>query len=128
MKLHYQKYLKLYGKKLRKAGNMMEVLLWHELKNDKLGCRFLRQRPIGDYIVDFFCHSLNLAIEIDGSQSHDNRIKEDEKRQKMLESFGITMIRFRDMDVRCNLHGVIIAIKKEILRLEDSPPPLEKEE
>lgn len=128
MKLHYQNHLKSYSKKLRQAGNLSEVLLWSELKLDKLGRRFLRQRPIGKYIVDFYCHALNLAIEIDGAASHDIKIVEDEARQKALESLGVNILRFRDADIRYNLSSVIEAIKSEILRLVTSPPPLRKEE
>ena len=54
MKLHYQKHLKPFSQKLRKGGNLSEVLLWNELKGSKLGYRFLRQRPVGRYIVDFY--------------------------------------------------------------------------
>ena len=86
MKLRYQKNLNPLARKLRKAGNLSEVILWNELKKDKLGCRFLRQRPIGRYIVDFYCSSLNLAVEIDGVASHDCKIEEDKKRQEEIES------------------------------------------
>lgn len=65
MRLRYQKHLKSYSQKLRQAGNLAEVLLWEELKQNKLGYRFLRQRPIGKYIVDFYSHKLNMVIEID---------------------------------------------------------------
>jgi len=127
MKLYYKPYLKSYARKLRQAGNLAEVLLWYQIKQDKLGYRFLRQRPIGNYIVDFYCHALNLAIEIDGAATHDYKVKEDEIRQKDLESLGVRVIRFKDSDVRYNLEGVVEEIKAEILRLASSPPPLEKE-
>ena len=116
MKLHYQNHLNSFARKLRQGGNLSEVLLWNELKNEKLGYRFLRQRPIGKYIVDFFCHTLNLAIEIDGAASHDNKLKKDELRQKALELLGIKVIRFKDSDVRYNLEGVVETIKSEILQ------------
>lgn len=128
MKLHYKKYLRPYSQKLRKAGNLSEVLLWNELKRDKLGYRFLRQRPIGKFIVDFYCHSLNLVIEIDGRASHDYKLEEDKLRQRELESLGIRIIRFTDSNVRYNLESVVKAISAEILRLASSPPPLKKEE
>ncbi len=128
MKLHYKKYLRPYSQKLRKAGNLSEVLLWNELKRDTLGYRFLRQRPIGKFIVDFYCHSLNLVIEIDGRASHDYKLEEDKLRQRELESLGIRIIRFTDSNVRYNLESVVKAISAEILRLASSPPPLKKEE
>ena len=126
MRLHYQKHPKPFSQKLRKQGNLAEVILWNELKSDKLGYRFLRQRPIGKYIVDFFCHTLRLVVEIDGSTTHDTKIEKDIARQKELEALRVNIIRFRDSDVRYNLAGVIESIKKEILRL--TPPPLKKEE
>src|SRR3989338_9825370 len=117
MKLYYKPYLKSYARKLRQAGNLAEVLLWYQIKQDKLGYRFLRQRPIGNYIVDFYFHALNLGIEIDGAATHDYKVKEDEIRQKDLESLGVRVIRFNDSDVRYNLEGVVEEIKAEILRL-----------
>jgi very-short-patch-repair endonuclease len=128
MKLHYEKNLNHFAKKLRKAGNLSEVILWNEIKKDKLNYRFLRQRPIGKYIVDFYCSSLNLAIEIDGAASHDCKTEQDKERQKALESLGIKFIRFADADVRYNLEGVLQILKAEIVRLASSPPPFPKEE
>ena len=120
MRLHYQKHLTPYARKLRKAGNLAEVFLWRELKNKKLfGYRFLRQRPIGAFIVDFYCHALDLAVEIDGAASHNSKTEKDKARQRALESLGVRIIRFADADVRCNLTGVVLAIKSEILRLAD---------
>ena len=114
MKLHYRNYLKSYAKDLRQSGNMAEVLLWGALKNNQLGYRFLRQRPIGDYIVDFYCLALKLAIEIDGAASHDSKTEEDEKRQRILELAGVKVLRFTDTEVRNNLQGVVMAIRGQI--------------
>ena len=114
MKLHYQAPLKPYAQKLRRAGNLAEVLLWQEIQKDKLGCRFLRQVPIDRYIVDFYCHSLNLAIEIDGAATHDSKIEEDKVRQKKLESVGARFLRFTDNEVRYNLNSVVEMIRAEI--------------
>ena len=128
MKLYYQNRLNPLAKKLRKAGNLSEVLLWNELKSKKSGYRFLRQRPIGKYIVDFYCHALNLVIEIDGHASHDSNLKKDAIRQKELESLGVRFIRIIDSDIRLNIDGAINAIREKILRLVNEPPPLKKEE
>jgi very-short-patch-repair endonuclease len=119
MKLHYKKYLKSYSQNLRKAGNLSEVILWNELKKEKLGARFLRQRPIGEYSVDFYCHSLNLVIEIDGVASHDNKIQKDKLRDNILKSIGIKVLSYKDADIRYNLFGVLEDIKREVLK---NPP------
>lgn len=142
MGLRYLQHLNSYAQNLRKSGNLSEVILWNELKGKKLGYRFLRQRPIDKYIVDFYCPLLRLAIEIDGAASHNNKMDQDKARQKALELSGIKVVRFRDANVRCNLGGVIEYLKTEILRLAKiprplgtpfrkggiSPPPLKKEE
>src|SRR3989338_10886859 len=128
MKLHYQIHLNPFARKLRRGGNLSEVLLWNELRSGKLGYHFLRQRPIGRYVVDFFCHALRLVIEIDGAASHDNKTEKDEVRQKTIESLGLTVVRYKDAEVRYHLASVLESIKSEILRLAGSPPPLEKEE
>jgi very-short-patch-repair endonuclease len=125
MKLNYNPKLKNFARRLRNSGNLSEVLLWRELRAKKLGVQFLRQRPIGDYIVDFFCSKLNLVIEIDGS-SHDLKFEKDEIRDNILKGRGLKVLRFQDLDVKKNLAGVVLAIRQEILRLDYSPPPLKK--
>lgn len=128
MKLHYQKFLKPFAQKLRGAGNLSEVLLWREIKSDKLGYRFLRQVPIKNYIVDFYCTRLRIAIEIDGAATHNNKVEKDEIRYSALEASGLRVLRFKDADVRYNIGGVIQTIKTEILRRVSVPPPFGKEE
>ena len=123
MKLKYNPYLRNSARELRKARNLSEALLWRELKGGKLGVRFLRQRPIGNYIVDFFCHELGLVLEIDGV-SHNAKVERDVERQKNIEAKGLTFLRFLDNDVKNNLDGVSLIIKSSGLQ----PPPLRKEE
>ena len=72
MKIHYNPKLKPLARKLRKEGTFAEVLLWDQLKGRKMkGYTFTRQKPIENYIVDFFCNRLRLVIEIDGV-THEN--------------------------------------------------------
>lgn len=127
MRLRYQNNLNQLARQLRQGGVVSEALLWNELKQRRLGVRFLRQRPVGRYIVDFFCHSLSLVIEVDGAASHDTKIEADQERQRKIESLGIKVIRFKDADVKYNLAGVLGSIKSEILR-RATAPPLKKEE
>ena len=74
-----------------------------------LGYDFHRQKPIGQYVVDFYCPRLSLAIEIDGI-SHEGREEVDEIRQTDIESLGIRFLRFDDLEVRENVDGVVVAI------------------
>jgi len=77
------------------------------------GYKFSRQKPIGNYIVDFFCNRLRLAIEIDGS-THFDQMEKDEKRQKELEKLDIRFLRFGDTQVKQNMESVILEIKEWI--------------
>jgi very-short-patch-repair endonuclease len=91
-----------------------EVLLWNELKNKKMmGFDFDRQRPVGEYIVDFYCKDLLLAIEIDGD-SHFYNYKNDEIRQRELEGLGVRFIRFDDSEVKKNINNVLRVIESWI--------------
>ena len=110
----YNPKLKQLARNLRKRMTLSEILLWSHLRKRQMGgYQFLRQKPIGNFIVDFFCKELTLAIEIDG-ESHDEKIEQDEQRQKKLESLGIRILRFHDQEVKNNLDGVLTAIGKWI--------------
>jgi very-short-patch-repair endonuclease len=114
--------LKFRAKELRKKGVLSEVLLWNELKGKKMnGYLFMRQKPVGDYIVDFYCSRLKLVIEIDG-ESHDGRFEYDAKRQKFLESIGLTVLRFDDSDVKRDIVNVLIEIESWIQSACKQPP------
>ncbi len=106
MKIHYTQNLKKFSRQLRKNSTFGEVLLWKEIKGRKLGYQFMRQKPILDYIVDFYCSPLKLAIEIDGI-SHDAIVEKDFERQKKIEKLGISFLRFTEKEVRNNLDGVL---------------------
>ena len=77
------------------------------------GYDFHRQKPIDNYIVDFFCSELMLAIEIDG-ESHFGKEVYDKKRQRKLESFGVRFLRFDDNEVYYNCEKVLKTIEESI--------------
>lgn len=95
-------------------------MLWKEIKGRKLGFQFMRQKPIMGYIVDFYCAPLKLAIEIDGS-SHDEKLEEDVKRQKEVETLDIHFLRFTEKEVRNDLSGVVIEIEDFIKNRKTTP-------
>lgn len=80
----------------------------------------MRQKPIDEYIVDFYCGELKLAIEIDG-ESHDGKFEEDMARQRKLESLGLTVLRFNDLDVKRDMKNVLMAIAGWIEGFENNP-------
>lgn len=86
-----------------------------------LGYDFDRQKPMGDYIVDFFCNELMLAIEIDGD-THNYTGEEDQSRQVNLEKLGIKFLRFTDGDVKGNVEGVVAIIEDSYLTHPFTPP------
>jgi len=107
MKIHYNPKLKQLSRNLRNQSTLAEVLLWAQLnKKQRSGYKFNRQKPIGNYIVDFYCSELNLVIEIDG-ESHYNKEVHDKKRQLYLESLGLRVIRFDDDQVKQDMDGVL---------------------
>jgi very-short-patch-repair endonuclease len=92
-----------------------ESLLWHYLRQEKLGVRFRRQHIIGDYIVDFICLKQRFVIEVDGG--YHNEIvqqQEDRIRQRWLECMGYKVIRFTNEEVFCSIEDVISTIKDNI--------------
>ena len=108
--LPYKSRLKSIARTLRKEMTLAEVLLWNELKRKQLlGYDFHRQKPIDAYVVDFFCPKLLLAIEIDGA-SHEGKQEADNKRQREIEQYGISFLRFSDNEVKQNLNGVLECI------------------
>ena len=114
--LKYNPKLKRVARMLRKNSTLSEVLLWNELKGKKLmGIDFHRQKPIGNYIVDFFSPELRLVIEIDGI-THAYKQEQDMKRQKILESIPLTVLRFQDSDVRKNLNAVVEVINDWMIK------------
>ena len=115
----YHPYLVELAKKLRNNMTLGEIALWREIKGKKLGYKFSRQIPIDQYIVDFYCKDLQLAIEVDGSihfkEGHEEK---DRKRQARLAFLGVNMIRFSDSDVKNNLSSVLEEIREYIEELE----------
>ena len=114
----YNPKLKEYTKELRKNSTLSEVLLWQQIKNKALRVQFHRQVPMLEYIVDFYCHELMLAIEIDGD-SHLYKYEYDSKRQGELEKEGVIFLRFTDLDVKQNMFSVGITLEQVVQELID---------
>ncbi|GAA3974404.1 endonuclease domain-containing protein [Mucilaginibacter dorajii] len=115
----YNPALKALARKLRKTMTDRELLLWNELKNDKLlGFDFDRQRFIDEYIVDFYCKDLMLAIEIDGmSHNNEEAFVKDEIRQRKIESFGIKFLRFTEAEMKYDMFNVLRTIESTIIEI-----------
>ena len=109
MKIYYNPKLKQLSRNLRNQSTLSEILMWNELKGRKIkGYQFMRQKPIGNFIADFYCSKLKLAIEIDG-ESHGNPMRQmkDDEKDSYLISVGITVLRYDDDDVKTDISGVV---------------------
>jgi very-short-patch-repair endonuclease len=93
-----------------------EACLWDRLRNSQiLGHRFRRQHPIANYIVDFYCHKLKLVIEVDGSiHGKPENMEYDIDRDKVMQEFGLTILRFNNDEVLESTDVVISQIIKII--------------
>ncbi|MBP3299874.1 MAG: endonuclease domain-containing protein [Clostridia bacterium] len=95
---------------LRKNMTKEEAHLWYQFLC-RYPFRFRRQYVVGNYIVDFYCHQAKLVVELDGSQHYDTEgIEYDRKRTDYLESQGLKVIRFSNLDVMQRFHEVCEAI------------------
>jgi len=104
--VRYRDGLVTMSKRNRRKPTATEKIFWDEiLSKDKTGFRFLRQKPIDRFIVDFYCPKLLLAIEIDGG-SHIKKKGTDEMRDKFLKQIGITTIRFTNDEIISDIKSV----------------------
>ena len=102
------------ARELRKNMTPWERKLWYDfLRHHPV--RFQRQKPIGNYIVDFYCASRKLAIELDGGQHYEEAGKTyDRQRTKELSKLGIRILRFSNLDIDTNFEGVCLMIQSAI--------------
>jgi len=113
--LPYNPKLKQRARELRKNCTESEKILWEYIRRKQLGYEFHRQIPVDQYIVDFYCHELMLAIEIDGtSHDTDDAKVNDAQRQAKLEGLGVSFLRFRDELVKTNPEFVVKVIERWI--------------
>jgi len=120
--LPYNKNLKQRAKNLRHDLTRAEECLWKRLRLKHLGYAFYRQKPIGDYIVDFYCPKARLIVEVDGGQHFAKEIAGNDKvRDEYMKSLGLTVLRFPNLKVLENTDSVAETIYKILLS-----PPLRK--
>jgi very-short-patch-repair endonuclease len=112
--IKYNPRLKALAKELRNNSTLTEVLLWQHLnKKQMAGVRFHRQKPIDEFIVDFYAPDLGLVMEIDGN-SHKFKGSGDFDRQEILTSLGLHILRFTDKEVKQSIEVVLTCIREWI--------------
>jgi len=112
--IHNLNRYKPIRKKLRSKSTEEEIILWTQLKNNQLNYKFRRQSSFNKYIVDFYCPSKKLVIEIDGSQHLRDNLNYDNERTKYLGSLGLKVLRIWNNDIRYNLAGVLEEIRHNL--------------
>ena len=120
-KIFYNPKLKELARQLRNRSTKTEIKLWNFLKRKQLmSYDFHRQKPVDNYIVDFFCNKLRLAIELDGyTHGFEEVFEKDEVKTQKLRELGITVLRFTDDDVMNNIGNVLRGIQEFILCFEE---------
>jgi len=122
----YNKKLKLFSRALRSNMTDAELHLWQRLRNKQLcGIQFYRQKPLLSFIVDFYCPKATLVIELDGAQHFepDHQAK-DKKRDELLLSMGLKVLRFDDLQVLKETDAILEVIYAEVVqRLEENSNP-----
>jgi very-short-patch-repair endonuclease len=106
------------ARKLRRDATHVERRLWYRLRNAQIdGVSFRRQHSAGPYILDFYCSTLLLGIELDGGQ-HADQARRDRERDEWLGQRGVTVLRFWNSDVVENLSGVLEVIASKVSELK----------
>jgi very-short-patch-repair endonuclease len=110
-------------RRLRNAPTDAEHKLWRMLRGRQLeGCKFRRQHPFADFILDFACLERRIVVELDGGQRSES-VRDDAERTRILESAGFSVLRFWNNDALANTTGVLEAIRQSLeARATPSPP------
>ncbi len=116
----YNRHLKLLARELRNDCTKPEYVLWQYLKGrfeDKYD--FHRQKPLGNFIADFFCYELKLVIELDGGYHNELAVQEkDLKKECYLNQFGLNVLRFTNEDIYDNLSNCLDLLRNYITAFE----------
>ena len=92
---------------MRREPARAEEVLWGALQKKQVaGLRFRRQHPVGRFVLDFYCPSHRLVVEVDG-EVHDSQLERDSERTKALEAYGYRVLRFRNDEVMNDLPAVV---------------------
>jgi very-short-patch-repair endonuclease len=116
MPLRYKRKLKPLGRRLRSNLTDAEKLLWRKIRRGQINdLIFNRQKPIGNYIVDFYCDKAKLVIEIDGGQHYEKEnVLKDKARDRYFYGLGLKVLRFTNLDILKNIDSAVNKIYQEV--------------
>ena len=109
----YNPALKQLARELRNNSTQSEITFWNTVKTKQLkGLDFHRQKPIGNYIADFYCPSINLIVELDGKSHHEEDvIVKDREKEIYFNSLGLNVLRFEDEAIATRINAVLDTIE-----------------
>jgi very-short-patch-repair endonuclease len=118
----YSRQLKPLARQLRSAMTQAEQQLWDRLRRKQvLGVQFYRQKPLANYIADFYCAAAQLVIELDGSQHLTADAQDyDAQRTQILEALGLEVLRFDNRQVLTELEAVMTVIESRVRAKTDA--------
>ena len=103
--------LKYRRQELRRRSTLAEKILWREVRDRKLGYKFIRQYSIEGYVMDFYCPEKRVGIELEGSIHNRPSTKTyDKYRKRYLEAYNIRLLRFNNVDVLSDIGNVLAQI------------------
>ena len=114
--MEYQKHLKANSRKLRVSMTDAEQLLWKHIRRKQIrGLTFNRQKPIRNFVVDFYCAKAKLVIEIDGGQHFEEKhLQKDIGRDNELSKLGLLVLRFDNRQVLLETGAVLFEIDRVV--------------
>ena len=126
--LPYNRNLKQLCRDLRNNSTTGEISLWKQLRaRSMMGYQFYRQKPLDNFIIDFYCPALQLIIEIDGKyHGSEEEALNDDIRQKKLEEWNLNFLRFSETEVRKDMINVLRTIEHYIFEYEEKHPEVLK--
>ncbi len=114
MRKLYNSKNKVIARRLRKNMTKEERHLWYDYLR-RAPQNFVRQRAIGEYIVDFYCGAAKIVIEVDGSQHYEEKgVEKDKERDEYLSELGIRVIRYTNSEINLQFEAVCDDIKNKI--------------
>ena len=116
---------KFKRKELRKKATKAEEILWNHLKEKQLsGFKFRRQYSIDQFVIDFYCTKVKLAIELDGSVHEADHMQiYDTAREEIIKTFGVTFLRFKNLEIFQKLDRVLDNISNKLSELSSNDLP-----
>ncbi len=122
--LPYNKNLKQFSRDLRNQSTQGEMLLWQKLKaRNMMGYQFNRQKPMENFIVDFYCGAVKLIIEVDGGYHLNPAVViSDKEREDHLKIWGLNFLRFTEIEVTNKINEVMVCIENYIVQFEKMNP------